>query len=192
MIDARLTLEPKSHTYRLSNIRVPGVSEIMERAGLFDEIKAYRSERAFSRGTYIHQITALHDLGTLDETKVEPELGGYLEAWKRFIKESGFIVLQIEQLHWHPELQYAGTIDRFGIYEGSDTVIDIKSGKPSRSHHVQLAAYAEFFREGTLIPRRLGIYLQPNGRWKPEWLEKPGALQAWNSALYLYRWKAAA
>ena len=73
------------HSYWFDGIRVPGVSEIIEGAGLTDpNAQKYYTKFHADRGTAVHKACELYDKGILDEDSLDPEVVGYLEAYKKF------------------------------------------------------------------------------------------------------------
>jgi len=84
----------------------------------------------------------MHDLGTLDESALDPVLAPYLDAWKRFRREMEFAPELIEEPVFNPVDKYAGTLDRTGNARGCpDILLDIKTGASKDADRVQLLAY---------------------------------------------------
>lgn len=160
-------LRDDSHKYTIDGVRVPGVTEVIAAAGYMGNT-AYYNDDARDKGTDVHRICELHDKGTLVPEQIalchpgKPEYYGYLEAWKKFRAETGFVPTEIELIVGHPTLLYAGTLDRTGEYCGCETVADIKSGSPVWWHAVQTAGYGGLV--STLVPR-IGVYLKDTGRY---------------------------
>jgi hypothetical protein len=101
--------------------------------------------------------------GELDEDSVDEALVGYLNAWKRFELDAGFIPTAIEvplasELHC-----FAGTPDYIGLLNGVETVIDAKSGGISPATGLQLAAQ-EILAGRPL--KRFALQIMENGKYK--------------------------
>ncbi len=122
---SELTFDEEKHEYRVGGRILPSVTGILREMGFVDD--SYFTEDSAARGTAVHKATELYDLGTLDEDSLDPRLVDYLEAWKRFRKETGFLPTSIE-IHGWSKFGYAGTFDRIGVTDKGDTVLlDIKS-----------------------------------------------------------------
>lgn len=172
-----LTLNETTHEYRVDDRPVLGVSQILALAGLTD--MTWVTEEALKRGSYVHTCIEYHVQGDLDESKLDPKLLGYVNAWKAFERESGFRVRQIDGV-WqseirrhHPIYKYAGTVDHLGDivtpnYLPRYLVVDVKSGEPSDWHGVQLAGYAMLsdFPATSKRPERANLYVRPDGSYR--------------------------
>lgn len=138
-----LTFDPDQHEYRLNGVVVPSVTQVI--GDLWPELYADSPRAAMERGSIVHEATSLDDEGTLNEEAYldrmmldagSPESAalGYLEAWRRFKRESGFVVELNEARVWagiYAEdrvIYYAGTLDRVGILNGERVLIDLKTG----------------------------------------------------------------
>ena len=120
-----LTFDEEKHEYRLDGRILPSVTGILREMGFIDD--TYFTEDSAARGTAVHRATELYDLGTLDEDSLDPRLVDYLEGWKRFRKETGFLPTSIEGRGWS-KFGYAGTFDRIGVTDNASIVLlDIKS-----------------------------------------------------------------
>lgn len=167
-----LTLDPTTHTYAVDGRPQIGVSQVLAAACLTD--KTWVSEEALKRGSYVHEAVELHVQGVLDEASLDPKLLGYVEAWKKFERESGFKVLcqggvwQSEIRRSHPLYGYAGTIDHLGHIGERLILLDLKSGDPDSWHPWQLAGYAMLFDlpAGSTRPERANLYVRPDGSYR--------------------------
>jgi hypothetical protein len=68
--------------------------------------------RASARGTAVHEAIAEHAAGTL--WGVEPHIKPYLDAYERFLADTGHEVICGEVELCHPELRFVGHPDRIG------------------------------------------------------------------------------
>jgi hypothetical protein len=86
--------EPLTHTYTLDGVRLPSVTQVLQRAGLIDfsRIPAPILLSARDRGAAVHRALHYYNEGDLDAAfQYEfPEYWPYLEAWIKFLDESGF------------------------------------------------------------------------------------------------------
>lgn len=160
-----LTFDPIKHEYRYNGQVVPSVTQVI---GAIDQFRGINSETlaaAGDRGTAVHRAAELHDLGTLDESSVDPAIHGYLEGWRRFMREIRPEWAGIEQQVYHEAFRYAGTLDRYGIVQGQTTVLDIKTAAAkSPWWGVQTAAYARAISKTDV--QRMTIQLTPDGFYK--------------------------
>lgn len=135
-----LTFTAETHEYQLDGKKVPSVTQVLSEMGFIDT--RWFTEESRERGTLVHKLCELHDLGVLDEESVDPRLAGYLAAWKSFGVKTEFVWTSVEKPLAHPLFRYAGTPDRIGISgKGIKTLIDIKSGPPSLWHCFQIGGY---------------------------------------------------
>jgi hypothetical protein len=130
------------HEYWDGEEKIPSVTQILKKAGLIDD-RWFREEKT-ELGTLVHSITAMIDRGL---TKADEWIGNeaypYLQAWERFLEESGWRPLNIEVVVYNQAAGYAGTYDRIMINQDHKPIlIDIKTGQPADWHGLQLAAYA--------------------------------------------------
>ena len=149
-----LTFDEATHTYRIDGEVVPSVTHICR--FLNYDVKSDREwlvKEAADRGARVHAATAAMDWG--EEPEVEPDIAGYVQAYRRFLKD------------YQPEWQgievslgtdgcggfpFAGTIDRFGTVEGAATVLDIKTGSRVNLPYVeaQLVAYSALLWQNSI------------------------------------------
>ena len=94
----------------------PSVTTILKAEGFINT--AYYDDWSRDRGSMIHLATAYDDRNELDEESLDPVIRPYLEARRRFRKESGFIPEQIEPPMMSTAYKYAGTPDRIGDLPG--------------------------------------------------------------------------
>lgn len=165
-----ITLDETTHTYTTPDGQVvPSVTQILADVGLID--CQWFTDQATFRGTFVHEATALDDRDDLDDDQLSDSLGGYVEAWRAFRRESKAAILSIEERVFNPTLAYAGTLDRRVMFRGCEWVIDIKTGGSLRWHALQTAAYASCVSAGPRhlsLPgplKRATVHLRPNGRY---------------------------
>jgi hypothetical protein len=189
--------DPATHAYTVDGVRVPSVTQVLEAVGIsdFSSVPADRLAYAQNLGTAVHQATEAFDQDDLDfasvaGTVVEP----YLEAWSKFRRDTGFTPRLIETrgVATVRGQLYGYCIDREGPLgpKAEPTVLDIKTGEPSRSWRIQLAAYEHslFQRDGR-HRRRVVVRLHADGRWSSVTFSQPSDLDVWNWALALETWK---
>jgi len=184
-----LTFDAEKHEYRRDGIVFPSVTQVIESVAgsRFANITAEDLEFACQRGTVVHTITELHDLGTLDKHSIDPALRGYYAAYIAFLEDCSPKWDKIEHRACDETLGYAGTIDRIGEMNGRGVILDIKTGVKSCWTGVQLAAYANIIKDKK--SKRFGLHLGGDGKYQ---LEQYGYPMDWNvflSALNIYKFK---
>jgi hypothetical protein len=141
---ADLIFDEANHLYLLAGKLVPSVTRVLEATGLIDySFLGVRRYYYLERGRKVHRAAHEDDEGRLNEDETEPEILGYVDGWRSFRRDYGFVPNRIEQRVCHRRLGYAGTLDRTGLVrDGSEIILDIKSGIAPDAVRYQLAAYA--------------------------------------------------
>lgn len=161
-----LILEEKKHEYFLDGVRIPGVTEILQDAGLsnLDGVNQDILERAAEFGKAVHKTIELYCKGTLDIESLDPALVPYLAAWKAFAEDFGYIHHKTEFQGHSPKYRFAFTIDQLGEIAKTKTpgltLADIKTGQPYPSHKYQMGGYS--LGAGKEYKNIILIYLDPS------------------------------
>lgn len=179
-----LQFDPASHRYAVDGAWVPSVTQTLQAVGLasdFAHVPAEVLERKRAIGEAVHTACHYDDEGDLDEATVHPDVRPYLEGWRLFRREMGFVPLLLETRVYHPLYRYAGTLDRFGRLEhqsGVYVLVDIKTGDPeAAAAALQTAAYVEALRLARAHPvlaalpddvavERWSVQLRPDGTYR--------------------------
>ena len=184
------------HIYRYDGATVPGVSEILQSAGLvdFSAIPSERLKAAQRFGTAVHRACELADRETLDESSLDPALLPYLTGWEIFRQEYELSFTAIEAQLYSPLYRFAGTIDRIGKWRIDDSplIIDIKSGVDSPVISIKMAAYELLARGALGIKgkiRRLAVYLNDRGGYKIQEYKEKNDSMVFLSCLSVYNWR---
>ena len=205
-----LTFEPEGHVYRFKGRVVPSVTQVLEQlevgsfvaaikeamrgqtyaaqsSAIADAIDRWQAAAEF--GTHVHQACHLLNQNDLDEEALDPALIPYVNSYRLFLAETGFVVTGSEILLYHALMGYAGAADIFGDWMRADWVVDIKSGIVPKTVGAQTAAYQNAAPKKPR--RRLCLRLCPaeDGRPKYELLEQKEAsdFSLFTSALNVYR-----
>lgn len=141
MTIAGLTFDVERHMYRYRDRVVPSVTQILRAIDNFDHVDPQLLERARQFGQHVHAATDLFDRGVLDEENLDALLLPYLNGYKLFLSQTGFVVTQSEQQIYNPRQRYAGTLDKRGLWKASTWLLDLKSGGVPRSVGLQTAGY---------------------------------------------------
>src|ERR1700722_8899317 len=171
MVDG-LTFEAEGHVYRYKGRVVPSVTQVLEQlevgslvaaikeamrgqtyaaqsSAIADAIDVWQAAAEF--GTNVHAACHLLNQNDLDEESLDLALVPYLNSYRLFLSETGFVVTGSEVLLYHALMGYAGAADIFGDWMNTTWVVDIKSGVVPRTVGAQLGAYQN---AATRKPRR--------------------------------------
>jgi hypothetical protein len=192
--NVRPHFDAESHTYSLNGEVLPSVTQILKAAGVttsYDNVKD--KEYYLTLGTYVHKATELYDMNDLDPKSLTEDIEKYLDGWRKFVKDSEFKALMIEEQLAHPLYRYAGTLDRHGECFGELTTLDIKTGDSQPEHAIQLAAYEELrchaYEAEPAV--RLVVQLKDDGSYRLYESESSHVedLSMFLSCLQVYNWK---
>lgn len=164
-----LDFDEEHHAYTVDGTVRPSVTQALKDAGLIDT--SWYTDEARLRGKAVHAACQFLDEDDLDWDTVLPEYQGYVRAWEKFKRESGFQIgrdadrhFLIEYRLYHPGFGYCGTLDRQGSIGSSDYILDLKTGGPEDWHAYQLAGYSHCF-PNALSRKRLTVHLKATGRY---------------------------
>ena len=159
----------KGHVYMLDGERLPCVSDLCRflHREIYSDAPVWQLEVAADRGTKVHASTE-----ALDKTgraEIDGDYVPYLEAYAQFLREHEVSWELIEHPDYHPELMYAGTIDRYGMVDGLRTLVDLKTTytvyKPLCSASLNLYRLMLEAR-GKQVEKLLIIHLKKDGSYK--------------------------
>jgi hypothetical protein len=114
LLDTPVDFTEEGHIYTLDGARLPSVTGILKAEGFIDD--SFYDEYSRQRGSLVHLATHYDDLGELDEDSLDPVIAPYCEAWRRFKRESGFVVDQSEKPMASKTYRFAGKPDAIGCF----------------------------------------------------------------------------
>jgi len=93
-----LKFDEATHTYWINGIPVISNTQVLKEAGIIDYSHIHPKTLVIAQlfGTAVHLTCHLSDKNQLDYTKLDPKLKPYLNAYRRFLSETGFILEQSE------------------------------------------------------------------------------------------------
>jgi hypothetical protein len=196
----KIEFNEERHEYRVNGVIVPSVTQVLQSVGLPDfsgipaNIKDDVLEWKSGLGKSVHKATELDDLGVVDNYNLDPRTLPFLEAYRRFKRESGFQGVLLEEKICNPTYQYTGTLDRVGVINGKYSLIDFKTGiTDPKVVGPQTAAYVEGvcfkYRELKTIRNRYALKLNKDATYKLIKLDNKMDFQIFLNALNLYKWK---
>lgn len=190
-----LRLDHATHEYWCGKRKFDSVTHILQYLGLTNDYSNISSFYA-ERGTAVHKAVEFVDKGTLDESKLDPICRPYVAAYRRFLRESGYVPLHWEIPIHHAVLGYAGTIDKVGSLNGRVGVLDIKTSRAvDPSVELQLCAYKVLWDHANVDrPATWKYALQlnddgPEGKYSLITKYSATPIDTWLSVLDVYRWK---
>ena len=195
-----MTLEfnEEKHEYRIDGVLLPNVTRITNMMSSYAGVPASVLAAKAEIGQAVHWATELDDQDDLDYLGLPDELRGYVDAWRLFKKQTGWITELSEQRVYSKRYQFAGTLDCIGHFESLAKVrpsvlalIDKKTTYDILpSVGPQVAAYAEAWNETNTpkIRRRFAVQLKRDGFYN---LHECGDATDWSvflSGLTLSNW----
>lgn len=121
-----IEFDAEKHIYKVDGVRVPSVSEVTEclHRMAYKDAPPDLMEMAAIRGTTVHEATVALDAE--GEVSISGDLAPYLQAYAQFLEDHEPKWLKTEWRVNHG-LEYAGTLDRYGMFNGSHCILDIKT-----------------------------------------------------------------
>ena len=197
-MSAALSFNADRHEYRIGDVLLPNVTRITNMMSSYAGVPDSVLEKKAEIGDAVHWATELDDENDLDYFGLPDELRGYVDAWRLFKKQNGWVTELSEQRVYSKRYQFAGTLDCIGHFES------MKSIRPSVVALVdkkttydilpavgpQVAAYAEAWNEShkPKVRRRFAVQLKRDGRYN---LHECGDATDWSvflSGLTLSNW----
>lgn len=155
------TFEPIGHIYQDDHGDIlKSVTTILK-----DELGLYQWKGTMTkatRGTNIHLACQFYDEKDLKEDSLTEDIKENLDQYKKALAENNIVVEANELPRYHPELGYAGTIDKIAKVDGKRAIIDIKTGKEEHWHCWQTAAYLGMIKKEIGDLARYCLYLTNN------------------------------
>ena len=109
---------------------LPRVTEILADVGLGPDYSAVPPDvlgDAQRRGRAVHEAIEALVYGYLDEAEVAEDVLPRLDAYRRFVKESGYETTHTEIEVVHAAWRYRGHLDTLGGFQGKRSILDFKN-----------------------------------------------------------------
>ena len=164
----------RGHIYMLEGERIPCVSDLCRflHREIYKDAPLWQLEAAADRGTKVHAATEVLD--KTGQAEIEDEYLPYLQAYAKFRQEHDVHWELIEYADYHPELRYAGTIDRYGLVDGIKTLMDIKT--TYTVYRSLCGASLNLYRlileaRDKQVERLLILHLRKDGTYRTIWID---------------------
>lgn len=184
---ANLIFLEEPHKYELDGEELPSVSEITRFISreMYTEVNQSVLDRAADRGTSIHRAT--ESLDRYGNCEIDDDLVPYLQAYVEFRKAHDVKWDKIEWSTYNAERKFAGTIDRIGIVDGKNCIVDIKS--TYTIHTVAVTAQLTLYKmmaesQGLKVDELFVLHLKKDGKHQFKKIEPDEQLA--ESCLYLH------
>jgi len=173
--------DPETHIYKLDDREIPSVTQIIKE--VFGE-REWWSDYYAERGAALHLAVHYLNKGVLDHKSVDKAIRGRLRAYKKFKKETRFIIESSEKSNYSSKYRFAGTTDLILASCAVHIVGDIKSSFDP-TVLIQLAGYSILLKEYDYgfydVKQAVAIILNENGTYKLEWIAK-NRMRYWENA----------
>lgn len=156
--DFNVEFEPEGHVYTYKGQNWPSITQILQAEGFIDT--SFYDEWSRDKGSMVHKTIQFHLEGDLDEESLDPVIVPYLDAFKQFMADSGFIGKQCETPGVNTVHRYSGTPDLIGSFP-----------KPGAC-------------------RRFALELSKEGKYKLIPFTDPNDFNVWLAAVAVHHWKA--
>lgn len=181
-----LTFDEIEHRYYHGEELYPSATGILADEGYTDP--TWWTSEGRIRGTYVHKMVWLHNIGDLDVDGLDPQLKGRYEAYLLFLRESGFIILDSETMVHSHTYRFAGRYDIRGRFPNRPlpAIVDIKSGGVEPSVALQLCLYTSCLDEAH---ERVSLQLKDNGKYVLKWWTDRADIGVALGAVAGWHWK---
>lgn len=173
-----------SHKYFYDDKPVLGLTEILGLCGFGDWMVFVRKdvlERESHLGKAVHKAVELFDKGTLNPASIVKEVAPYLEAWRRFLKDTGAEVFENEMMCYSKVWKYGCILDKT-VHLNGLSILELKTTATIDQKSVALQtmgqkiAYEE--QLGTKVKNRFCLHLKEDTTYTLHQFKKDGDREA--------------
>lgn len=166
---AKLIFYDDKHEYQVGEEVLPSVSEILRfiTREMYADVHQYTLDQAADRGKRVHAAT--ENLDRYGEVQIDADIQPYVEAYIKWRRQYEPQWTRIEYAYYHPEMMYAGTLDRYGTIRGEQYIVDIKTTATLHTHRetAQLNGYQKLAEaNGLKVDKRAILQLKKDGTFK--------------------------
>lgn len=157
------------HEYEADGEQLPSVSEILRFMSreIYTSVSQYRLDNAADRGKRVHKACELLD--KYGEAEIEKDIAPYVNAYVNFRKEYSPDWDKVEYACYEPDMEFAGTLDRYGTVRGRRVIVDLKTVSAVNKPYVtaQLNGYAVLARaNGLAVEALYCLHLRKDGTYR--------------------------
>ncbi len=160
----KLSFDLDKHEYRLSDRRVPSVTQVIG-----SNVKGWQADDwVLQRGHFVHQAIHLHLQNNLDWSSLDERIVGRVTAVSKFLVDLKLKVVLTEHRLASSRFHFAGTIDAIVHDEsGKVVLIDWKATLVPQVQ-IQLGAYCILYTENTKLEplRVMAVETHDDGTYK--------------------------
>jgi hypothetical protein len=145
----------------------PSTTQIIRHFGLMADLERNSNPAAMRRGRLVtaacHLLAASEPLGEGWEARHE-ECQPYLDAYRKFLREHNFVLLEAEREYRHETLRFVSHPDQIGSLDGRSPVdLELKSGSMPLWCRLQTAG--QVLAIGQPAMRRYALHLRADGSY---------------------------
>ena len=157
-----IEFDPLGHRYTIDKRRAPSVTQVL--GGVFRQ-DFHATQWHLDRGQAVHGCAAFiaQGKGFTLTPETQAEIGGQVEACRKWFRETGAVTVDAERMVAHPTLMYAGTLDLLCVLNGVLVVVDWKASI-TQVCQWQLGAYAACLPEK--VKTGFAVQLCADGNYK--------------------------
>lgn len=176
---AKLVFFDDKHQYQVGGEVLPSVSELLRflTREIYADVHQYTLDNAADRGKRVHQ--ACENLDRYGEAQIDADIQPYVEAYVKWRKEYCPEWTRIEYACYHPDMGFAGTLDRYGKIRGEQYIVDLKTTATLHTFRetAQLNGYDKLAAANGLKVDKLAILqLKLDGTYKFKPIDKDETL----------------
>lgn len=186
-----LEFDKAAHRYTLDGRHLPSVTQVLAPLEMLDGIPVDALEKARVRGQHVHEAMALLVRDDLNWSSLDLELVPYIEGGKRFLEESGAVVIASEMRVACARIRCAGTLDLLAHWRDVQSLIDFKAtAAVPATVGPQTAAYERLYQSmfGPARRNRYCVQLKP-GDYRVIRLTDPADWSVFQSCLNIHHWR---
>jgi hypothetical protein len=163
-----LTFDADKHIYRIGNRPVVSVTQVI--SGVFGKRFWYEDFYA-GKGRAVHAAVSYYVNGELEDYDLDDRILGQIEAFKKFLFETGFNAIESEKHLYSKRYNFAGTPDLLLKSTVDMVLADIKASIEPIVN-LQMAGYSLLYQEIKINPKRFcAIRLKPDGNYNLYWVK---------------------
>jgi hypothetical protein len=155
----------------------PSVTTILKGVGMVDD-RFYTDAGRF-RGSTVHEICHYDLQGDLKLRSVDKRVRGYLNALRKFVKETGYKAETCEERVRNELLRYTGHLDSRGTFSRGKAILDFKTGRVVPATRYQLVGYNGCFSSPQSY-WRLAVELRRDGTYNLHVYSPKEYTEDWN------------